>query len=506
MKVNARWASGNEIGWLITRLRGSARNRGRIYPGETVHLKREHHDRTDPSALAVLDPQGRKAGYIGRRKARWLAPLLDGGLIDLDVRAFRQIRHVDRIPDKLPLRLGVRLTEAGSVLLDPSAPAPQADRLLHKALVSIWRDLNDPGLEAGAASRLRQLLRDVGRQPLRPETRLLMELLPSLDHMNHHGRAQAEGRARWSRALGMLEPDGPIWTAGWGVVPLKAPPNDQPVDSLLLDQALEGGQAEVRELHASGEVPTVLVVNRSPQPVLAIEGLLLLGLKQNRVVNETVLIAAHSIRALAVSCVERGRWDASSPVRESRMSPPSFRARKLRTIQQNRCLHGTGTSDQHELWAEVDGILKDLAIDSPTASLAEAFETSGEPKPRGPLTEPPANTTGVVGLVDGRPVLLEVLDSPEKLAQLWPMFCQALAMEAKLRGRQKGHSDRTDHDEGACRRQAAAFLEQVGSAMQARGCPEDESLLLDVAGNQLTGSGLAGGQHLYHLAALASPD
>jgi hypothetical protein len=54
------------------------------------------------------------------------------------------------------------------------------------------------------------------------------------------------------------------------------------------------------------------VVNRGPEPVLIIDGEELVGAKQNRVVNLTILVAAQSALTIPVSCVEAGRWTARS--------------------------------------------------------------------------------------------------------------------------------------------------------------------------------------------------
>ena len=57
-----------------------------------------------------------------------------------------------------------------------------------------------------------------------------------------------------------------------------------------------------------GEVPNLSVTNSSDRPILIPEGEILVGAKQNRVVNVTVLVAARSTFKVPVSCVEQGRW------------------------------------------------------------------------------------------------------------------------------------------------------------------------------------------------------
>jgi len=58
---------------------------------------------------------------------------------------------------------------------------------------------------------------------------------------------------------------------------------------LLLDEALELGLLEVTEASPGGIVGEVLVRNMGEQPVLILDGEILVGAKQNRMVNTSVL-------------------------------------------------------------------------------------------------------------------------------------------------------------------------------------------------------------------------
>ncbi len=67
------------------------------------------------------------------------------------------------------------------------------------------------------------------------------------------------------------------------------------------------------------------------------EGEILMGAKQNRVINVTVLVAAGVKFVLPVSCVEAGRWRYKSRHFESKFcAPPSLRNKKLKAVHRNR--------------------------------------------------------------------------------------------------------------------------------------------------------------------------
>jgi hypothetical protein len=76
---------------------------------------------------------------------------------------------------------------------------------------------------------------------------------------------------------------------------------------LMLDEALQKEVVEVAEVDESGQFSRLKVINRSDLSVLILDGEELVGAKQNRIVNTTILIAAESVTIIPVSCVEQGR-------------------------------------------------------------------------------------------------------------------------------------------------------------------------------------------------------
>ncbi len=57
-------------------------------------------------------------------------------------------------------------------------------------------------------------------------------------------------------------------------------------------------------------MPELRFVNHCERPVLLLDGEELVGAKQNRILNLTVLVPAHQTIVIPVSCVEAGRWRA----------------------------------------------------------------------------------------------------------------------------------------------------------------------------------------------------
>ncbi|MCB9745294.1 MAG: hypothetical protein H6741_08900 [Alphaproteobacteria bacterium] len=75
-----------------------------------------------------------------------------------------------------------------------------------------------------------------------------------------------------------------------------------------LAAAFEAQAIEVTELDDSGSVPTLRFTNTGDLPIFATAGEVVLGGKQDRVLTEDILLKPGETQAVAVNCVERGRW------------------------------------------------------------------------------------------------------------------------------------------------------------------------------------------------------
>src|SRR5262245_43265918 len=105
--------------------------------------------------------------------------------------------------------------------------------------------------------------------------------------------------------LGNILAAEPLRHGALTVVPLLGPMLAEP-DWLTLTEA--GDLVQVTEVDEAGSVPTLKVVNMTDQPLFLIDGEELVGAKQNRILNTTVLVAARAETTIPVSCVEQGRW------------------------------------------------------------------------------------------------------------------------------------------------------------------------------------------------------
>ena len=95
------------------------------------------------------------------------------------------------------------------------------------------------------------------------------------------------------------------------VIPLFHP-EPSAIRHLTLQEAIERGLLSITEMHQHGSVPDLKATNLADTPVLLLEGEELVGAKQNRVLNTSVLIKEKSEVVIPVSRTEAGRWAYSS--------------------------------------------------------------------------------------------------------------------------------------------------------------------------------------------------
>jgi len=169
----------------------------------------------------------------------------------------------------------------------------------------------------------------------------------------------------------------PFAVHGLGIIPLKSESAADLPELDLLEQALVHGTLQITEVSEGGAVPFLRAENSGTKPVLILDGEELVGGKQNRIVNTTLIIAAETSVTIPVSCVEARRWHYQRADFASgrAMFPVRSRAVQKAGVAMSLRAEGSFRSDQGAVWREVDESLHRLQVDSPTASFAEGRET-----------------------------------------------------------------------------------------------------------------------------------
>lgn len=206
------------------------------------------------------------------------------------------------------------------------------------------------------------------------------------------------------------------------------------VDFATLDEALNAGFLSVTELGEAGHVPELKVVNRSDQKVLLLDGEELVGAKQNRVLNVTILIAPQSETVIPVSCVEQGRWSYRSQKfgSESRAMSAQLRKRKSETVSEN-LRHGRQfRSDQGVVWEEIENKYARMSAErSPTMAMADLYESHRDLSNEYVTAFRPVDKQiGMVVFIDGQIAGLEVLTKFETFKKMHSKLVNNYVMDA----------------------------------------------------------------------------
>jgi len=199
-----------------------------------------------------------------------------------------------------------------------------------------------------------------------------------------------------------------------------------------LDEALAAETLQITETSEGGSVPLLKLLNRGDEPVFLMAGEQLVGAKQNRILNASILAAAQGELTIPVSCVEGGRWHYSSPKFASPGTMSHGKLRKLlsRHVHDSSARGAGPVSRQGEVWGEVDRKLACLGSASPSAALQQTY-VDFRARLDGVVAglQMPPECAGVAFAIAGRITGMDLFDKPATLVKLWPKLARAYALD-----------------------------------------------------------------------------
>lgn len=272
----------------------------------------------------------------------------------------------------------------------------------------------------------------------------------------------------------------------------------QPPGYLLLEDGIAQGKVRVTELHAGGSVPELRLENNADLPVLLVDGEELVGAKQNRVLNLTILAPAKQTTVIPVSCVEAGRWRMESTDLKVADHVMYSLGRGERVTQVTSAMRSNGTrkSDQGAVWRNIAAKAIRLMAASPTGAMSAIYERHAS------AVEEFARAftwlegqCGVAFAIGGRILGLEIFDHPEVMRRFFQKLVRSYALDA-LDAPLAGNAPA--NVEGVC-----ALVSQIGAACsfaeQALGIGKD----VRFTGPEICGAALWAHERYVHICTFA---
>jgi hypothetical protein len=266
---------------------------------------------------------------------------------------------------------------------------------------------------------------------------------------------------------------------------------------VLLDDALDRHLVRVTEVSTGGSVPELSLENDSDELVLLVDGDELIGAKQNRVLNLSILVAGGKRLTIPVSCVEQGRWAYRSP--EFRAAKRTLfaraRARKAQSVSDALRTRGERRANQSQVWADVAVKAHALRVESETLAMSDIYaDRDAELDTYVRAFRPIPAQRGALVAIGGKVVGVELFDSAAAFSRYLEKLVRAYGLDAIERKADAPPASASESD-------ARAFLDLLCATHAERFKALGEGEDIRFTGQGIAGGALAAGGRLVHLAA-----
>lgn len=304
-------------------------------------------------------------------------------------------------------------------------------------------------------------------------------------------REVASPAATIDQFIGRLQLGTPRQRGALTIVPIRCSDATSGVETL--SEALKGNTLGVHEI-GEGRVNQLEIENTGKIPVFVMAGQILVGAKQNRVLQHDLLLPPMSGRVTVEAfCVQHGRWSYENDKQKTFSRSDNFSNPQVRQA-------ATVAKAQSEVWAKVDetrraagpaaagrdtsdlnGLYEDKSTRTRIAQQQEAFSDLPQAVP---------DMQGAVVLLDGRVVALDVFGDRAVFRRLWRPLLASYVLEGSRSG--KGDIDVGTHA-------ARAFLQAARQGDVRRLATPGSGVLVELIASQVRGDALIGAHSVMHL-------
>ena len=216
------------------------------------------------------------------------------------------------------------------------------------------------------------------------------------------------------------------------------------LDYISGKSAIDNQFIKVEEVSEGGSVNNLKLHNNSEKYVFFFDGDILIGAKQNRILNTSVLIAPNVTTGIPVSCVERGRWSYRTRHfgKSDFTAPYAFRKSKHESMKKSM-KHGSYQADQGKVWREVSEYSAKMNCHSVTDDFDEIMmkkRKSVEDSFKGFTPDTDAN--GLAIFRNGKLLLLEIFNRRDVFSEYFPQIVRSTGFDFLADKDEDGRIDR----------------------------------------------------------------
>ncbi|MBK8228463.1 MAG: hypothetical protein IPK70_14990 [Flavobacteriales bacterium] len=201
-----------------------------------------------------------------------------------------------------------------------------------------------------------------------------------------------------------------------------------------MNKALQDGRLKVKEQEGGATVNTLQVENTSKDTIYLMQGEVVVGGKQDRMLAQDVIVLPGATLSIGAFCVEHGRWQAGSTGHEFKgtIGVVGQKARKAAAVEK----------EQTRVWEEVAKDIKKNETDTRSGSYAHLMQDREFQADRQRYREkllglPAANShvVGVIAISGDKVVGCDVFATSALFAQAFPQLVDAYIAEALNNGK-----------------------------------------------------------------------
>lgn len=204
--------------------------------------------------------------------------------------------------------------------------------------------------------------------------------------------------------------------ANLGLVQVKV----EPETNFLFKPAgpeIKTGRLLISESTGEGVVGKLIAVNNTKEYLLLTDADVLVGAKQNRVLNKSMLLAPLSKTIIDVSCIERLRWQYTSKnfSNPSAVADPDLRKEKARSLSFMKNNPEEPMADtQRAVWSNIHERIKEKGCPSRTESYSELINYCMDSVDSNfPVCEPENGCNGLAIILDRKVISADLFGREE---------------------------------------------------------------------------------------------